>query len=326
MYACPTTASTNGCGAGSTFSVFRVVDDCDGDLSNGTPHASAIYAAMNRHKIACTSVNNSDQQGCCQALPAPVVQGTVTATALVLNWQPVTGAAGYDVLRGEMSCEASYMKVASLSAGTTTYTDGGAIRGIPYYYRVQPTASTAACPGTVSNCAALAIKLAVTATASPSAGSVPLSVSFSAQAVAGTEPYTYTWDFGDGGAGAGQTASHTYSTPGTYTAKVTVKDKTNETATGTATVTATIQPPAVTSVTKAGSPFRLMISGSNFHQSCTVKINGAAVPTTVYRSATSVEAQKGAALKAMVPKGQTVQVTVTNNDDGGVSQPFSYTR
>jgi hypothetical protein len=69
-----------------------------------------------------------------------------------------------------------------------------------------------------------------------------------------------------------------------------------------------------------------MISGSNFHQNCTVKINGTVVPTTVYRSATSVEAQKGAALKAMVPKGQAVQVTVTNNDDGGVSQPFSYTR
>lgn len=325
-YSCPGVTTTDGCGVGSLFSVLRVVDDCDGNLANGTPHASAIYAAMNRHKIACSSVNNSDQQGCCPHIPPPALQGTVTNTALVLNWQSVSGASGYDVLRGEMSCTASFLKIASVSSGTTSYTDSGAIRGIPYFYRVQPTASTAACPGDVSNCAALTIKLAVSASADPSTGPVPLSVTFTAQAAAGTEPYTYTWDFGDGGAGSGSTAQHTYTTPNTYTAKVSVTDGKGETATGTVTVTATVAPPSVTSVTKAGSPFHLLVSGTNFHSSCTIKINGAAVPSTVYLSATSLEAQGGNTLKAMVPKGQTVQVTVTNNDDGGVSAPFSYKR
>jgi hypothetical protein len=44
----------------------------------------------------------------------------------------------------------------------------------------------------------------------------------------------------------------------------------------------------------------------------------------VYKSATLVQASGGSALKALVPKGQTVQITVTNNDDGGVSAPFSF--
>ena len=46
---------------------------------------------------------------------------------------------------------------------------------------------------------------------------------------------------------------------------------------------------------------------------------------TQYMSGILVKA-KGAGLKAMVPKGVTVQVTVVNNDDGGVSVSFPYTR
>ena len=37
-------------------------------------------------------------------------------------------------------------------------------------------------------------------------------------------------------------------------------------------------------------------------------------------------AKKGDPLKAMLPAGQTVQITVTNNDDGGVSAPYAFTR
>ena len=36
---------------------------------------------------------------------------------------------------------------------------------------------------------------------------------------------TYAWDFGDGGTSLRQNPDHTYTQPGTYTAKVTVKDR-----------------------------------------------------------------------------------------------------
>ena len=38
-----------GCGAGSLYTVMRAIDD-DGDgVGNGTPHAAAIFAALNRY-------------------------------------------------------------------------------------------------------------------------------------------------------------------------------------------------------------------------------------------------------------------------------------
>ena len=75
----------------------------------------------------------------------------------------------------------------------------------------------------------------VDATADPKTGTAPLLVAFSAN---GADPegqaLTYSWDFGDGGTSLRQNPDHTYTQPGTYTAKVTVKD--SKGATGTATV------------------------------------------------------------------------------------------
>jgi hypothetical protein len=57
-----------------------------------------------------------------------------------------------------------------------------------------------------------------------------------------------------------------------------------------------------------------------------VFIDGVAVPDTKWVGDGALLAKKGAALKAMCPKGQTVEITVVNGDDGGVSAPAPYTR
>ncbi len=49
------TFTSNGCGAGNWWKVMRAVDDDDGNLANGTPHGGALFAAFNRHGIACTT-------------------------------------------------------------------------------------------------------------------------------------------------------------------------------------------------------------------------------------------------------------------------------
>ncbi len=54
--------NADGCGTGSWFHKFRVADDNDGNLNNGTPHAAAIFAAMNRHKIACGNATDPANQ------------------------------------------------------------------------------------------------------------------------------------------------------------------------------------------------------------------------------------------------------------------------
>jgi len=58
-------------------------------------------------------------------------------------------------------------------------------------------------------------------TANPTKGTVPLTVEFNDQST-GTKPLTYAWDFGDGSTSAEQNPTHTYTTPGTYTVKLTV--------------------------------------------------------------------------------------------------------
>ncbi len=64
------------------------------------------------------------------------------------------------------------------------------------------------------------------ATAQPTTGVAPLNVSFD-----GSSSYdpdgtisSYSWDFGDGSTGAGPTVNHTYSSAGTYVARLTVTD------------------------------------------------------------------------------------------------------
>ncbi len=170
--------------------------------------------------------------------------------------------------------------------------------------------------------------LAVTAQASTLKGFAPLAVTFTAVATGGLAPYTYTWDFGDSHTGTGSPANHTYVSAGTFTAKLTVADAKANTASASLSITV-LNPPIVTAVTKivvAGEPFRLKIMGSNFHGNCTVLIGGVAVPETKFKSSSLLIAKKGGVLKAMVPKGVPVQITVKNNDDGGVSAAFTYTR
>ncbi|MBO0814826.1 MAG: PKD domain-containing protein, partial [Actinobacteria bacterium] len=94
-----------------------------------------------------------------------------------------------------------------------------------------------------------AVGSALTATASavPTSGQVPLHVSFTGSASGGTPPYSYSWNFGDGSAAStAQDPAHTYSNPGTFTAKLTVTDSSSPAKTATSTVSITATPIAGT--------------------------------------------------------------------------------
>jgi PKD repeat protein len=66
------------------------------------------------------------------------------------------------------------------------------------------------------------------------------------------DPLTYAWDFGDGGTATGATASHTYTTGGSYSAKLTVSDGKGGSVTRTIAITAL--PPDT-----AGAAFRALV-------------------------------------------------------------------
>ncbi len=87
-----------------------------------------------------------------------------------------------------------------------------------------------------------------------------------------------------------------------------------------------VAPPVIFGGAKTSAPFRMVLSGANFHPSARVLIGGVPAPATVYKSSAKVVAKGGAALKAMLPKGRSVQITVRNDDDGGISEPLFFTR
>ncbi len=66
----------------------------------------------------------------------------------------------------------------------------------------------------------------VEVSATPTSGSAPLVVDFTATAsdVDGDTPLTYAWDLGDGTTATEAQTTHTYTTPGSYSASVTVTD------------------------------------------------------------------------------------------------------
>jgi subtilisin-like proprotein convertase family protein len=158
----------NSCGAGHWMTKIRVADDDDGNLANGTPHAAAIFAAFNRHGIACGAAGDATNQSfsTCPALATPTVTTIASTNSVQLSWTSVPNAASYRILRNDYGCNAGQAPVATVAAPTTTYTDIGLANGFNYYYRVQAVGTTPACESQVSACK--------TATPQPFAGVVTL--------------------------------------------------------------------------------------------------------------------------------------------------------
>jgi len=149
--------SSDGCSATSWFQKLRTVDDDDGNLANGTPHAAAIFAAFDRHKIACGLVSDPGNQNStiCPALGAPALSASPGSTSgtVSLTWTPVPGAATYRLLRNDAGCQAALTRFASTPV--TSFLDGNLPNGTPLYYSVQATVANTACDGNLSNCVAV---------------------------------------------------------------------------------------------------------------------------------------------------------------------------
>jgi uncharacterized repeat protein (TIGR01451 family) len=187
VYSCGATVATRSCAANAWFTQLRAVDDDDGNLANGTPHAAAIFAAFSRHNIPCGSAadaTNLSTTGCA-ALAAPVLTTTPGLNQIALSWTPVAGATSYNVLRNDQGCGWGFSVAANVAS--TTYTDTGLPNGVPMYYSIQAVGPVSACTGTLSGCvtaqaATISANLTVSKTAPPTAtagGSIAYSVTVS---------------------------------------------------------------------------------------------------------------------------------------------------
>lgn len=135
---------------------------------------------------------------------------------------------------------------------------------------------------------------------------------------------TYDWDFGDGSAHSSEASpSHAYAQVGTYTWGFTAASGYASCASsGTILV---VEGPAISSVQKLGSPFRLKLRGSRFLEGATVTIGASASPwpSTARKSEELVVIQGGASLKALFPRGQAILILLTNPDGGRASTTYT---
>jgi hypothetical protein len=145
-----------GCGATTGYQKYLVADDDNGNLADGTPHMSAIAAAFQRHKIAC-STNTVTDSGCAGApASAPTVTPTARDKGIDLSWTSVAGATEYEIYRtdGVFGCNFGKIKVGT-TAGTT-FEDRGLQNGRTYSYSVIPKGGSDSCFGPASTCASIA--------------------------------------------------------------------------------------------------------------------------------------------------------------------------
>jgi hypothetical protein len=146
--------ASDGCGSSAWFTKLLNADDDDGNLANGTPHAAAIFAAFNRHAIACG--NATDPSNLSTTICSPLVTPTISVTpgtgSVTVSWGAVTGAANYLILRNDIGCGTTSNVVATVAAPATSYVDSAPPSGFAVYYRVQAQAANTACESGVSAC------------------------------------------------------------------------------------------------------------------------------------------------------------------------------
>lgn len=146
------TTPFGGCNASGGYLNYLAADDDNGSLGDGTPHMSAIFAAFDRHGVACNTpaVVNSG----CGGTPttAPSVTATPGDKTATLSWSAVGGASSYEIYRadGVFACNFGKIKVGTTAA--TSFTDSGLQNGRAYSYTVIPKGPGASCFGPASAC------------------------------------------------------------------------------------------------------------------------------------------------------------------------------
>ncbi len=147
------TWTSNGCNVGSLWKVFRAVDDDNGNLNDGTPHSGAMFAAFNRHGIACTTdPGASTTFAGCTPSATPTLTLTPGSNSVSASWSNSGAGVVYDVFRNESGCNAGFTKVSNDVAGTS-FADTGVANGTTYFYQVVAHPSgNEACGGAPTTC------------------------------------------------------------------------------------------------------------------------------------------------------------------------------
>jgi hypothetical protein len=141
-----------GCSSTGGYLKYLAADDDNGNLNDGTPHMTAIFAAFNDQQIACSTpaVQNS---GCANTpAAAPVVTATPGDKSITLSWGVVANATKYQVFRAEGIFACNFGKVKIGETTGLSFSDTGLQNGRNYSYVVIPIGAANTCFGPASSC------------------------------------------------------------------------------------------------------------------------------------------------------------------------------
>ena len=145
--------TSDGCGSMSGYMQWLAADDDNGNISDGTPHMTAIHAAFNRHKIACGSPTPT-RAGCAAGpATAPTLAVEPGNGRAVLSWNAVPSGQFYWVFRTEGVAGCDFGKALIAWVAGLSYEDTQVANGRQYCYTVVPATGDFSCFGLASNCA-----------------------------------------------------------------------------------------------------------------------------------------------------------------------------
>jgi hypothetical protein len=142
----------DGCNADGVYLNFLAADDDNGDLTDGTPHMSALFAAWDRHQIACPTPAVIDSGCTRRPTAAPGLTVTPLSKGAGLSWSRVAGATKYWVYRTEGVLGCSFGKTRIAETADTRFFDTGLQNGRPYHYGVIAVGNSDSCMGPMSAC------------------------------------------------------------------------------------------------------------------------------------------------------------------------------
>jgi trimeric autotransporter adhesin len=142
----------DGCNALGGYLNVLAADDDNGNLADGTPHMTAIFAGFNRHQIACPTPAPVNA-GCVGGpTTAPIVSAAPIDQGTSLSWAAVPGASRYAIYRTEGPRGCNFGKVKVGETTSLTFTDENLANGNTYFYSVLPIGAAPSCLGRMSAC------------------------------------------------------------------------------------------------------------------------------------------------------------------------------
>jgi hypothetical protein len=156
-HACTCPSTSDGCAASNGYMQWLAADDDNGSLADGTPHMTALFAAYDRHNVACPpptgpTVQNSGCSG--QPTGKAAVWVVAGSSQNTINWDAMPGVTAYWVFRteGHAGCLFGKVRIATVASPGTSFVDTNVLPGRTYSYNVLPVGTTADCMGTLSRC------------------------------------------------------------------------------------------------------------------------------------------------------------------------------